>query len=476
MVMTTQKMDAPSRTSNHVQHTALNRVPEVAALPKVHEASPTSVPVTQAAFGHDFSRVPLRTEAPAQRSSSCPLSPTRCPFGGACHTCSVPVQTKLKIGQPNDKYEREADRVADMVMSMPDPGVQRQVGPEELEEEEETIQPKPIAGQITPLVQRQVGPEEEEEEEPIQPKLAGDVQLQRQAEEPEEEEEESLQAKWVGGRMPWAGSDLGTQIRSLRGGGQPLPESTRAFFEPRFGYDFSQVRVHTNQRADQAARAISASSFTSGRDIGFARGKYAPGTNSGRRLLAHELAHTIQQGHSTHQAKRALVQRSFCPSHCTGRSLCRSPRRMQEGCAERGPANEDNWISHIRVLLDTRRVHLFYNGRPRTARGTKVEGTCNPNSSTTPRGWDTIGLKCPENYTNQNRYNMAWFTAFRSSHREYGFHNSQPLSGRPSHGCVRVSCELARRINRDSASEGTINVDGQREGTSIMVRNSAPGD
>jgi len=71
------------------------------------------------------------------------------------------LQAKLKIGQPGDKYEQEADRVTDAVMRMPEPGVQRQVEPEE--EEEETLQAKPLAEEITPLVQRQVEPEEEEE-------------------------------------------------------------------------------------------------------------------------------------------------------------------------------------------------------------------------------------------------------------------------------------------------------------------------
>ena len=74
---------------------------------------------------------------------------------------SSQVQAKLTIGQPNDKYEQEADYVADEVMRMPEPGVQRQIEPEE--EEEEMLQAKPLSDLITPLVQRQVEPEEENE-------------------------------------------------------------------------------------------------------------------------------------------------------------------------------------------------------------------------------------------------------------------------------------------------------------------------
>jgi hypothetical protein len=292
--MSAHRKSAHPQASDHLEHATINPISENSALPKIYEASPSPVTFAEAALGHDFSRVPLHAEVPVQRTPSCSLSPTRSPFGGACLACSVPVQAKLKIGQPDDKYEREADQVADMVMSMPEPRVQRQVGPEE-EEEDETVQTKPLTAQITPLVQRQPEPEEEEEEEPIQAKLEDGAQLQRQEEELEEEEEEPIQTKQVGGQTPQVSSNLEAQIHSLRGGGQPLPESARALFEPRLGYSFSQVRVHSNQSADKAARAINARAFTSGRDIWFASGRYSSDTSSGRHLLAHELVHMVQQ-------------------------------------------------------------------------------------------------------------------------------------------------------------------------------------
>ena len=104
------------------------------------------------------------------------------------------LQAKLRIGLPGDAYEQEADRVADAVMRMPEPGVQRQVEPEE--EEEETLQSKPLASQITPL-----------------------VQVQRQ-EEPEEEEE-MLQAKSREDATSELPNDLESQINAIRGGGRP---------------------------------------------------------------------------------------------------------------------------------------------------------------------------------------------------------------------------------------------------------------
>jgi hypothetical protein len=89
--------------------------------------------------------------------------------------------------------------------------------------------------------------------------------------------------------------DLETHINLLRGRGQPLPESVRAFFEPRFGYDFSRVRIHTDVQSAELARALNARAFTVGQDVVFGVRQYAPWTILGRRLLAHELVHVIQQ-------------------------------------------------------------------------------------------------------------------------------------------------------------------------------------
>jgi hypothetical protein len=84
----------------------------------------------------------------------------------------------------------------------------------------------------------------------------------------------------------------------LRSPGQPLDPATRAFMEPRFGHDFSKVRVHADQRAARSAQAVNAFAYAVGRDVVFASGRYTPGTCEGRELLAHELVHTLQQPES----------------------------------------------------------------------------------------------------------------------------------------------------------------------------------
>jgi len=205
---------------------------------------------------------------------------------------STGVQAKLTIGKPNDKYEQEADRVADQVMAMPDPKLQRQ--PED-EEEEETLQTKPLADQITQLVQRQEEAPDEEEEAELQTKARNDM-AQRQA---EDENEETLQEKAAPGHTLAVGATTYAKIQSLKGGGQPLADSTRSFFEPRFGRGFSQVRIHTDAQAASTSQTIQAKAFTLGNNIVFDTGQYSSNNQEGKKLLAHELTHVVQQSSKT---------------------------------------------------------------------------------------------------------------------------------------------------------------------------------
>jgi len=313
------------------------------------------------------------------------------------------------------------------------------------------------AQRITPLIQRQAdtggepavatGEETEEDLERLEASNEGPI-AQRKAESGSTEESDG------------DSTDLDA-ARSQRSGGAPLDADTRSFMESRFGHDFSHVRIHTDSLAHRAAQTIQARAFTIGKDIWFAQGQYSPGSSSARHLLAHELTHTIQQGGSIGgpQASRA-IQRSFCPSSCEtpiseGRT-CRASEVTRDGCGERAEIDPDKKISHIRVVLTDRKVTLFWDGRPNTAEGTSEEVDCTPNESTTPKGWDKVGIKCGINHTSYERFNMAWFTAFKSTGMRIGFHDSQPLGAAfHSHGCVRVSCENAEKINKNTRSDWT---------------------
>lgn len=224
---------------------------------------------------------PLGNQAAQRFAKTCPLaltSPTLCLFGGVCHTCPVRIQPKLTLSKPDDRYEREADGVAEQVMRMGDPDIG---GGGTVREEIRDVH-----------VQRSC--------------VECDEELQRQPIE-EEEEEEELQAKQTPGQTPEVTQEMLTRIDKIRGGGQPLPDEVRAFFEPRFGYDFGGVRVHSDEDSAKLAHAVNARAFTLGRDIVFGAGEYQPVTEVGQSLLAHELVHVIQQEPPLED--RNLVQR-----------------------------------------------------------------------------------------------------------------------------------------------------------------------
>lgn len=173
------------------------------------------------------------------------------------------LQAKLRVSHPGDKYEQEADRVAEQVMRMPqasESGIasgRRQSG----------------------IIQQK------------HPGCTGKPGSQHL----KEDEEIKLQAKEVTGHTPGIKPETEAHINEVRSGGQPLSESVRAFYEPRFGHDFSQVRVHADVKAALAARAVNARAFTVGRDVVFGEGEYAPMTKKGNKLIAHELTHVVQQ-------------------------------------------------------------------------------------------------------------------------------------------------------------------------------------
>jgi hypothetical protein len=113
-----------------------------------------------------------------------------------------------------------------------------------------------------------------------------------------------LQRKAVDGKEGMAVLPIVHEV--LRSPGRPLDPATRAFMEPRFGHDFSQVKVHADAQAAESARAVDALAYTVGRDIVFGSGQYALHSNSGQRLMAHELTHVVQQSQSAGTAGRNI--------------------------------------------------------------------------------------------------------------------------------------------------------------------------
>lgn len=116
----------------------------------------------------------------------------------------------------------------------------------------------------------------------------------------------------------------------LHSPGQALAQSTREFMEPRFGHDFSQVRVHLDGQAAESARAVNASAYTVGNKVVFGAGQYAPGTNEGKNLLVHELSHVVQQN-STGQPTDLASVVVMPVAHPAEREAHKTAQQLQTG-------------------------------------------------------------------------------------------------------------------------------------------------
>jgi hypothetical protein len=167
-------------------------------------------------------------------------------------TVAAPIQRKANISTPDDPSERQADSVADHVMRRVEPG---------------------SIGALGPAIQRRCSACDEEKD------AGARVQPSRVA----------------SAAGPTSPANLASAVRATATPGQPLTGSARAFFEPRLGSDLRHVRVHADGDAARAARSIHARAYTVGSHIVFGSGQYAPETTDGQRLIAHELAHVVQQ-------------------------------------------------------------------------------------------------------------------------------------------------------------------------------------
>ncbi len=272
------------------------------------------------------------------------------------------IQRKLTVGAADDPQEAEADAMANRVMSG------ATIAQREMPEEEETLQAnrevqrkddgealpsqmksgieklsgvdmsdvlvhynsdKPAALQAHAYAQGtdiHVAPGQEQHLEheawhvvqQKQGRVKPTLQMKRDTQR-QESEEKQLQTKRDARRSETdmtdsfdAGPGIESRIQARSGSGNPLPGETCDFMESRIGADFSDVRVHTDTEAAQISRDISAQAFTHGTDVYFDSGKYNPGSDSGKHLLAHELTHVVQQGGaptSKAQAKKAAARK-----------------------------------------------------------------------------------------------------------------------------------------------------------------------
>jgi len=176
-------------------------------------------------------------------------------LAGGARPQGLVIQPKLVIGQPNDKYEREADRVAKQVF-------QQLTAPEVMR-----INTENKANSST------LSAEQKNNKSPTKPSL----QIQMDA------------------SHSVISSDLESSIQEMSGSGNHLPHSIRSSMESMLGQNFSKVRIHANRKSDQLNREMNSKAFTSGLDIFFRTGEYNPEDSKGKALIAHELTHVSQQ-------------------------------------------------------------------------------------------------------------------------------------------------------------------------------------
>ncbi|MCZ7406259.1 MAG: DUF4157 domain-containing protein [Candidatus Methanoperedens sp.] len=246
------------------------------------------------------------------------------------------IQAKLRIGQPGDVYEQEADRVADAVMRMPQPQAVSSVTPsiqracpkceeKELkrqpikeEDEEEKLQRKPME-EDEELQAKAISGRTSEVSHNLASAITNYVQTKfancKQEEKMQKKENENLQLKQISLKTDEqvqgdeetndrkVADSVESRLTSSKGGGDSLPENLRKDMESAFSADFSGVKVHTDQSAVQMNQDLGARAFTHKNNIYFNANNYNPYTSSGKNLLAHELTHVVQQSGGELQQK-----------------------------------------------------------------------------------------------------------------------------------------------------------------------------
>lgn len=229
---------------------------------------------------------------------------------------SEQVQPKLEAGPPNDRYEREAERVARQVTSAPTA---------------EHRQTRPTTA--APRLQR----------------LCARCRTRGQDRKPLDcpDCERAVQRAAATATTPTVDAETTNRLHESRGRGQTLSASIRSTFEPQFGFGFGDVRVHTGSRADELSRALGATAFTYGPDVYFRSGSFSPDTDSGRRLLAHELTHVVQQRRATH----GPVQREPAPE---GQAETQAPssEQLTQPLSEREWTLVERWQSRGEVGIE----------------------------------------------------------------------------------------------------------------------------
>ncbi len=283
---------------------------------------------------------------PAPAPAPAGLGLRRCACGGSCPRCQASAaQPELAVNAPGDAFEREADAAAEAVMA---------------------ASPASVAKAAPPALRRCA--------------CGGSCPSCRK------EKEAELHRKETGGGSPGVAPPLVHEV--LSSPGRPLPVPAKTFMEQRFGTDFSGVRVHDDARAAESSRAVDAHAYAVGSDLVFDAGRYAPGTSAGDRLIAHELAHVVQQGGTP---APAVAPRALAPYRAS------SAPHFQEcdggGLVEKEYERGDPWIDQISVNFDDFTRYVDDDVMPKgKLSATYADGTAAVTDMEISGGYASLGL------------------------------------------------------------------------------------
>jgi len=299
------------------------------------------------------------------------------------------------------------------------------------------------------------------------------------------------------------GSDVPPIVHEvLRSPGDPLDATTRAFIESRFGHDFSSVRVHAGERAARSARVVNALAYTVGRDVVFGTGQYMPASHAGARLLAHELAHVVQQDASYPIASDLELASDSSPQERQAEAAAEAilASRSPDPPVRSGFIVQRRTAPFIKMvtvhLTPSQSADLEWEGTPpadapgidhftvSTGKGYSdpgdPAGTCTRSCCSDPMTqcappWNQPGKvgACCTYYGNnfwtgtplEEHNTWKWWTPIQPyySSRGIALHAHPEVTGEPiGHGCVRMDEPNAKRIHDFSNGQRTnVTIDGR---------------
>lgn len=374
------------------------------------------------------SGAPARRGGLLQRKCACG---THTPGGGQCESCAAKqrgMQRKLSVGASNDALELEADRVASQVLAEPGPGA---------------------VSAAPPRIQR--------------------AQAQEAAADDAQEAPDSVE-------------------QTLGEGGRPLDGGVRKDMEQRFAHDFSQVRVHTGQRAAQSADEVGAQAYTVGRDVVFGERQFAPASNAGRQLLAHELTHVVQQGGGNSVLRAKPNPQKAGKTAQAGKPAAPKKPAIPKICGRPSKKVKDNEITKISINVQSFKMTLTWKDASKIPPGGTGPFEVNPGaglccvdcdddkvsqttgSLCTPKGtWKVSHVDCVLSPKHKDATNATFFQ--RSG---IAIHTGN-LGARPhSHGCSRTEESTSALVHDNVVPQSTdVEVSGTWSGSTCYKTENA---